>query len=85
MKKTFAILTLALALTMTAQAQIFIEEGDANVNRSTTEDFGVIPFHGATIDQADYVPMGGGMLIMTALGVCYLMNKKNKPNRVNYD
>ena len=78
MKKTFAILTLTLALAMTAQAQIFIEEGDMNQNRAPIEDLGVIPIHGTNIDQANYVPLGGGIMFLSSLGGLYLLKRKKQ-------
>ena len=59
-----------------AQAQIFLEEGDANDNRAVSQDWGVVPIHGVTQDQANYVPVGSGIALLAALGGAYLLKKK---------
>ena len=65
-----------------APAQILImdEEEEEENDRTGTGEDGVelpaIPELGITIDQ--YAPLGGGMVVMTALGALYLMGKKRK-------
>ena len=80
MKRTATILTLALLLTAgMAQAQIFLEDDEYNANRANAgEDLGVVPYHGVTHDQADWTPLGSGVLLLTALGGAYLLGKKPK-------
>ena len=80
MKRTATILTLALLLTAgAAQAQIFLEDDEYNANRANVgEDMGVIPYHGVTHDQADFVPLGGGIMLLAALGGAYLIGKKRR-------
>ena len=80
MKRTATILTLALLLTAgAAQAQIFLEDVDAS-NRSSysSEGIGVMPIHQVEYDQADFVPLGSGALLLAALGGAYLLGKKRK-------
>ena len=76
MKRLASILVLTFALALTAQAQIFLEEGETNDNRAPAEDWGVVPYHGVTHDQADYVPAGSGIMMLAVLGGAYLLGKK---------
>ena len=76
------IVTLAalLAMTFTSQAQVFIMDGEAD--RAGTGESGVntiIPIHNVEYDQEnDFVPLGGGVLAFTGLGLCYLLRKNRK-------
>lgn len=84
MKKTIAILTLMFALAMTAQAQIFIQEGDENNLRNPVTDvdaWPVNPQNGNGAGTDDFVPTGSGIALLAALGGAYLMNKKRKVNK----
>ena len=82
MKKRIYIIitTLFLLLAGAANAQVFTMEDEENTRAEG--DIGVlgrIPYHGVDYDQAnDFVPMGEGMLLLTALGGCYLLGKKRK-------
>ena len=81
MKKTFAILSLTLALSMTARAQIFLQDDDAYNPRATSDvngEYGNIIYHGLGEDQPNWVPLSGGALLLTALGGAYLLGKKPK-------
>jgi ABC-type glycerol-3-phosphate transport system substrate-binding protein len=78
MKKRLLILTLALLFAGAAQAQIFIEEGDAST-RSTTVDVPSWvnnPDHAEAVDH--YVPVGNGILCLAALGSAYMLKKRKK-------
>lgn len=80
MKRKILILILGLMMAVSAKAQIFLEE-DANSNRSTygsSEDIGVMPSHGVEFDQTNYVPLGSGVILLTALGGTYLLKKERK-------
>ena len=65
-----------------APAQILImdeEEEEENDRAGSGEDgleLPAVPELGITIDQ--YAPLGGGMVVMTALGALYLLGKKRK-------
>lgn len=76
MKKRLLILTLGLLFAGAAQAQIFIEEGDAPTRATTTEVPAWVdnPEHGESVDH--YLPLGDGLLALSALGGLYLLRKK---------
>jgi hypothetical protein len=81
MKKRIKILTMALLLTTAAQAQIFIMEDENNTYRPTEDingEYGNIIYHGVDADQPNWVPIGEGLIVMTALGAVYLKKKKSK-------
>jgi len=65
-----------------APAQILImdeEEEEENDRAGSGDDeleLPAVPELGITIDQ--YAPLGGGMVVMTALGALYLLGKKRK-------
>ena len=85
-----AILALVLGTTMTVKAQIFLDDEDMNVrgNGNGNMDIGnIIPQHGVDWDQANYTPVGEGILLLSVLGGAYLLGKKkgnkgeNKPSK----
>lgn len=79
MKKRIAILTAAMLMAMTAKAQMFTMENEVNELREpVAEDHGIIPFHGVEFDQSNYIPLGDGVLLLTALGGAYLIGKRKK-------
>ena len=74
-----AILALMLGTTMTANAQIFLDDDDMNVREHGNMDVGnIIPQHGVDWDQADYTPVGEGIVLLSVLGGAYLLGKKRK-------
>ena len=81
MKKTLKILTLILLLATSARAQIYTGEGEGN-NRLE----GLEPSNGLYIDNPNgygygtdyYTPLGEGLLLLSALGGAYLLNKRKK-------
>jgi hypothetical protein len=81
MKKRLLILTLGLLFAGAAQAQIFIEEGDAPTRATTTEVPAWVdnPEHGESVDH--YLPLGDGLLALSALGGLYLLRKKKNKNK----
>lgn len=80
MKKRVKILALGLLLTTAAQAQIFMTEDDQNSRMGTQTDLGVIPLNGSMDDQSNetYTPIGEGIILLSAFGGAYLLNKKKK-------
>ena len=74
-------LLLLLSLTMVSKAQIFIDDEDMN-NRGNGDgnmDIGnLIPQHGVEWDQANFTPIGEGILLLSVLGGAYLIGKKRK-------
>lgn len=82
-KKRNIIITAMLLLTLVlpVRAQVFFMEDDESPDRNVLGANGSLSnviLHGSTDDQANFVPIGSGMLIMTALGVCYLSGKRKK-------
>lgn len=76
-----AILALVLGTTMTANAQIFLDDDDMNVRDGEHGgmDIGnIIPQHGVDWDQADYLPVGEGIVLLSVLGGAYLLGKRRK-------
>ena len=83
MKKRIQIIitTLILLLAGAAQAQVFTMTEEENDRAAGDMDavLGRIPYHGVDYDQAnDFAPVGEGMLLLTALGGCYLLGKRKK-------
>lgn len=81
MKKIFGMLALVAALTVPAKAQVFLDDEDMNVrgNGDGNMDIGnIIPQHGVEWDQANYTPVGEGVLLLGLLGGAYLLGKKRK-------
>ena len=79
MKKILIIFTLFLTLAAPMRAQVFIMEEDENDrlrNVFGNGEWNNVIVHGSADDQTNFVPIGGGLLVMTALGACYLMNKR---------
>lgn len=86
MKKTIAIVSLMFALAMTAQAQIFIQEGDENNLRESVVDVGAWPVnpqndYGAGTD--DYVPISEGAFLLALFGGAYLLKTKRSTSLQN--
>ena len=81
MKKRIAIFTFVMLLAGAMQAQIFInEENSDRSGYANVEDIGVIPYHQVEHDQTNYLPLGNGLLMLSALGGAYLL-KKRKTNK----
>ena len=81
MKKILLIFSILLALAAPMRAQVFIMEEDENDR--VTNVFGNgernnIIVHGSADDQTNWVPLGEGILLLSALGGAYLLRKKNK-------
>ena len=79
MKKILLIFTLFLALAAPMRAQVFIMEEDENdrvTNVFGNGDWNNIIVHGSADDQANFVPLGEAVLLLTALGGAYLLRKK---------
>lgn len=85
MKKLLTILTICLVMASSAQAQVFITEGDYENPRDGIEtQWGIIPEQWSTNDQAnDFASIGEGVLLLTALGGAYLLNKRRKGDSKN--
>ncbi len=83
MKKILLIFTLFLTLAAPMRAQVFIMEEDENDrvdNVFGNGQWNNIIVHGSPDDQTNWVPLGEGILMLTALGGAYLMRKKKSSN-----
>ena len=83
MKKILLICTLFLTLAAPMRAQVFIIEEDENDrvdNVFGNGQWNNIIVHGSPDDQTNWVPLGEGILMLTALGGAYLMRKKKSSN-----
>lgn len=74
---------LLMASFMPMQAQVFMMEDDNDPERNVlgaNGTYGNVIFHGSQNDQANFVPIGNGVLLLAALGGAYLLgnNKKEK-------
>jgi hypothetical protein len=81
MHKTFRVITVLLfmSLSLTMNAQVFMLDGDENYR--DPEDPGVfiaLPSYGEGYDY--YLPVGDGLVLLTALGGAYLLGKRRKEN-----
>ena len=74
--KIALILTVLLFSTGITQAQIFIMDEDVEGNiRLGDKDFTVpVPYQGTDLDE--YLPLGNGVWLLTALGGAYLLRKR---------
>ena len=83
MKKITTILAISLLTVSVARAQIFVTENNYENPRDGIEtEWGHIPQQWTTNDQAnEFAPLGSGVLLLTALGVAYLLNTKKKRNK----
>lgn len=61
------------------RAQVFIMEEDENQYRNVfgNGEWNNTILHGSPDDQTNYVPLGGGLLQLAALGGAYLLKKRN--------
>lgn len=77
---TIVALMFGAAVLPKANAQVFImgEEEEIGSGRPSiaNADFPIVPTQNVTYDQL--APLGEGMLLLTALGGCYLLGKKRK-------
>ena len=82
MKKILLIFTLLLTLAAPTCAQVFIMEEDENDrvdNVFGNGQWNNIIVHGSPDDQTNWVPLGEGILLLSALGGAYLLKlKKSK-------
>lgn len=75
---------LLLAMAVPSQAQVFIMEEDEGPDRNVLGANGTLNnviVHGSLNDQSNYTPIGSGLLVMTALGGLYLMNKRTNEKK----
>ena len=77
-KRFIAVIGLILVMTCPVHAQVFIMDEDVEGNiRLGADDFVVpVPYQGTDWDE--YLPLGDGVLLLTALGGAYLLRKRKK-------
>ncbi len=65
------------------RAQVFVMEEDENQYRNVfgNGEWNNTILHGSPDDQTNWVPLGGGLLLLTALGSVYLFGKRNKESQ----
>ena len=81
MKKILLILTLFLTLAAPMRAQVFVMEEDENArvnNVFGNGEWNNVIVHSSSDDQANFVPLGDGLLLLAALGGAYLCGKRRK-------
>lgn len=81
MKKILLIFSILLALAAPMRAQVFIMEEDENQrvdNVFGNGQWNNIIVHGSSDDQANFVPLGEAVLLLSALGGAYLVRKLKK-------
>ena len=81
LRKTIGLAILLAAMSLPAKAQIFTMENDQNGRDGTLTvdpngDLSNVIVHNSTDDAPNYVPMGSGLLLLTALGGAYALKKK---------
>ena len=76
-------IVLILTLTLTSRAQIFLQDGETD-DRATADPGLYVDLpngYGYGVDW--YTPTGSGVLLLTALGGAYLLNKRKKTDARN--
>ena len=81
MKKVLLTIVAVLTMAITpAMAQIFLDDEYENVGRNRCNPPGefhvMVPSENVNYDQ--YVPVGEGLVLLTGLGVAYLLGKRKK-------
>lgn len=77
-KRSIAVISLLLVLTNQAQAQVFLMDEDAGGNIRVGESEFVVPVPYQGTDWDEFLPLGDGALLLTALGGAYLLKKRKK-------
>jgi hypothetical protein len=80
MKKILLISTLLLTLAAPMRAQVFVMEEEENEFRNVfgNGEWNNVILHNSADDQTNFVPLGGGILLLSALGGAYLAKDKRK-------
>ena len=71
------IVAAVLLMSASADAQVFLL-GEDNHRQDIDNIYGFIPENGVEYDQGEYLPTGGGALLLAALGGAYLVGKRRK-------
>lgn len=79
-KKIAIIITVIVMTVGNVHAQIIVQDGDNNSNRSAItnfDEYGLYnPLQGVTYDQ--FAPLGGGSLLLIGFGSAYLLSKRKR-------
>lgn len=83
MKKALLSMLFVVAFSTGLQAQVFVMSQDAGRTPSDPSNIEInVPIHFEEYDQyEDYVPLGGGLLTLTSLGLGYVLAKKRKQEK----
>lgn len=77
------VMTIGLLVPCQMNAQIFLNEEDANAARAPIEEWDgglIVPYQAGDLDA--FVPLGSGLLVMAGLGGAYLLAKRHKDQEV---
>lgn len=80
-KKALALMVAILLTAGPAMAQIFLDDEEMTTRGwlGEVDDIGnIIPFHEVEWDQGVFVPLGGEVMLLAALGGAYLLSKKHR-------
>ena len=82
-KKTMVVAALMMVLALTmhpveVRCQIFLTDEDMETNLRDPKDGFVVPVPYQGGDADEYLPLGNGVLVLTALGGAYLLSKRKK-------
>ena len=71
---------LLLALSFPVRAQVFIMEEDEGPDRNVLGNGALsnVIVHSSPNDQTNFVPIGGGLLLLTSMGGLYFLKKKKQ-------
>lgn len=77
-KRFIAVIGLLLVMMCPVQAQVFIMDEDMEGNIRVGENEFVVPVPYQGTDWDEYLPIGDGVMLLTALGGAYLLKKRKK-------
>jgi hypothetical protein len=80
-KRALALMVAILLSAGPAMAQIFLDDEEMTARGwlGEVDDIGnIVPFHEVEWDQANYVPLGGEVMLLAALGGAYLLGKRHR-------
>ena len=82
MKKILFAIALTITLSLTASAQSytdsFVDWTDSDAGRTTVDWAIVFPASHFTNTDQNGAPLGSGLLVLTALGAGYVVNKRHR-------
>lgn len=79
MKTVLLIVALLMVTTVTTRAQVFIDDDEfGGTMRQELEDGWTLVTPAEGLDTDQFTPLDGGWLLMTGLGVSYLLSRRKK-------